>query len=253
MIAYEDVLNSSGMDAFLNERRQRYFQKALLFCRAQFPGRFAPIDDNDGLVHIEITFGVAKSFGLRSERDNLKLLIATAHWGLGFATDPRLGHRMVECDWLDPNLYARRHVKLSRLLRAVDGWHHAVRPEDRVWAEAVANVAGMIMNNLTGMDALYAADSVWQVGTRQMPQHAWTSYATALEADRAQLALDGRLLVLHALLGLRFGYRYLYEPTLPALAAALRNEGTQAQRFDALMQAALAVPPMLKDAICHKT
>lgn len=253
MISYDDVLNSSGMPAFLQERRQRYFDKARAFCRGQFPGRFGAASDAEGLAHVKTAYGIGKSFGLRSERDHLKLLIATVHWGLGLASDPRLALRMVRAGWLEPDLSARHHVKPSQLLRAVDDWHAQVRPEGRAWVDAAAQTAPINASGLSGSDALYMADEIWPVGVRQMPAQAWGPYGAALDADRQRWALDGGALVLHALLGLRLGYRYLFEPTLSDFAAAWQTDGSKAQRFDALLQAALAMPPLLQDMTCHRT
>ena len=118
MISYEDVLNSSGLPIFLEERRRRYFDKAVDFCREQFPGRFAAASDADALAHVRAAYGIGKSFGLRSERDHLKLLIATVHWGLGLATDPRLAQRLVQAGWLGSDLSARQLTQGDQLLRA---------------------------------------------------------------------------------------------------------------------------------------
>ena len=253
MISYEDVLNSSGLPAFLQERRQRYFDKAVKFCRRQFPGRFGPASDAERLAHVRTAYEIGKSFGLRSERDHLKLLIATVHWGLGLASDPRLAGRMVQAGWLEPDLSARQYVKLSQLLRAVDAWHAEVRPEGRAWADAAAQTARIDASGLTGSSALHMADEIWPAGVRQMPARAWGPYGAALDADRQRWALDGGPFVLHTLLGLRLGYRYLFEPTLSDFMAAWQTEGTKAQRFDTLLQTALAMPPLSQEMTCHKT
>ena len=247
MISYEDVLNSSGLPIFLEERRRRYFDKAVDFCREQFPGRFAAASDADALAHVRAAYGIGKSFGLRSERDHLKLLIATVHWGLGLATDPRLVQRLVQAGWLGSDLSARQHVKPSQLLRAVDDWHAEIRPEGRAWADAAAQTARIGASGLTGAEVLYMADEIWPAGVCQMPAQAWGPYGAALDADRQRWARDGGAFVLHALLGLRLGYRYLLEPTLSGFAAAWQADGTKAQRFDGLLRTALAMPPLLQD------
>ena len=253
MIAYEDVLNSSGLPAFLQERRQRYFDKAVAFCRAQFPGRFGPASDAEGLAHVQTAYDLGKAFGLRSERDHLKLLIATVHWGLGLATDPRLGQRMIQAGWLAPDLSACQYAKPAQLLRAVDAWHAEIRPEGRAWADAAAQTARIDALGLTGSGALEMAGALWPAGVRQMPAKAWGFYAAALDTDRQRWALDGRAFVLHALLGLRLGYRYPFEPTLSGFATAWQAEGAAGQRFDGLLQAALTMPPLLQDMTCHRT
>ena len=253
MISFEDVQNSRGMPAFLQERRQRYFDKAVTFCREQFPGRFGPASDAEAMAHVRAAYGIGTSFGLRSERDHLKLLIATVHWGLGLATDPRLAQRMIGAGWLKPDLSARQYVKPAQLLRAVDEWHAGIRPEGRAWADAAAQTVRIGAVGLTAAGALSMAGQIWPVGVGQMPERAWGPYAVALDADRQHWALDGGALVLHTLLGLRLGYRYLFEPTLAAFAAAWQADGTKAQRFDALLQAALTLPPLSQDMTCHRT
>ncbi|SFI48508.1 hypothetical protein [Jannaschia pohangensis] len=251
MIAYEDILDSSGMEPFREERRQRYYRKALAFCRTEFPGRFYDVSDANGLAFVQTAYRAGGSIGLRSERDHLKFLIAAVHWGADFGTDPRLGHRLAACGWLNAAGRAHIYLPLPPLLRAVDHWHAEVRPEGPDWLAAIK--AADASAGLTGAQALQVADAIWPAGTRQMPQTSWPALAAIVDADRGRRMLDGTALVLHTLLLLRFGHRYADDPTLAALGTALHTTNGRPDRTTTLRNAALAVPPLSQEGAWPRT
>lgn len=241
MIAYEDVLASEGLTEFCNERRQRYFHTGLGFCRSHLGPRFKAVDDTLGLAHVSLAYDVGTSFGLRSERDHLKLLIAVAHWGLGFATDPRLADRLIACGWLRKDRSRHRSVRVSTLLRAVDDWHRDVRPQDG-WVDAVRATADVRTKVASGREALQIAHDIWPNETRDMSPQARAEFAAWLDDKPPGGDAEGRILVLHALLGLRLGYWYLSEPTFKALRQALPGEEDTPSGFDNFLVAATALP-----------
>ncbi|WP_146174179.1 hypothetical protein [Litoreibacter ponti] len=125
-------------------------------------------------------------------------------------------------------------------MRVVDTWHEDVHPDLR-WFDALDATETLDQKSISPGEALHGAHLLWPNVTRQMSPDAYETFASLLACDAPLVTNDGRAAVLHALLSLRFGYWYLYEPILHALQAAATDEGAS---FAPFLSAARAVPAL---------
>lgn len=234
------VKTSQGQDAVIAERRASYTQKAIAFLNKTFHDDMALCPPDQQLRLVKLAYSAASKRGLMRERDHLQYLSICVYWGVAFDTDPQHRPAMIRAGWLKADGALRASTDFDALLAAVNHWLCLTQCDCDDGPDVVARLRhAMIAGDAfrTTSQAQQILQDVWpdRFGVLS-PQIRDAATHAGLE-QASVLGLRGGDAILYAALAIHFGYWFHSDPHYSDLGAALRSEGSDADRRLALAHA----------------
>ncbi|MBM2578089.1 hypothetical protein JQC91_17415 [Jannaschia sp. Os4] len=229
MLTVDALLTPDVRDALRHARARAYADKADAFARERLPQRLGALAPADRRAVVEEAYRRGRGLGLEADGDQLMHLVAVAHLGIGFATDPQFAGMRAAVGWRKgtvPDLTGFAG-EIDRYRDAVAGdvadLRRPIRAFELHFARDAADESDAACLDLMGR-AFPARTARLSAGARQA--------VVAAGRDGARtLGLGGADMVAHVALTLCFGHAFGHDPLHPWAGAAYAHGTPEARRL----------------------